>query len=237
MIKKTIIIICAYACILYSNVEVENLFAKAAAHYTEGDISEAKKIYRFLIDKGVASSSLYYNMASVYMTENNFPMATVFYERAFSLNPNDADIVNNLKTAYAKTGNIIYAPIGNKSLYKTMLKITLYAFFLSAISSFIILVFSGKKILIISVCISAFIFALYFLLSVYSDDRKEYAIVVKNNSLAKEAKNSESKTASTLKHGEKIIIKEKHDGWYYIEIKKSEKRMNAWIEEALIQKI
>jgi len=55
------------------------------------------EVYFEILDSGVHSSELYYNLGNSFYKLNDIPNSILFYEKSLKLNPTDKDIINNLK--------------------------------------------------------------------------------------------------------------------------------------------
>lgn len=71
-------------------------FAEGNALYEAGDFDGAIERYSRLLDAGVASGDLYYNLANAYYKTGDFGRSVLFYERARRLAPRDDDVRENL---------------------------------------------------------------------------------------------------------------------------------------------
>jgi tetratricopeptide (TPR) repeat protein len=74
-------------------------FRHANQLYTQGEFEDAVAIYRRIIDSGVHSAELYYNLGNAYYRLGAIPSAILNYERAALLAPGDEDIKFNLEIA------------------------------------------------------------------------------------------------------------------------------------------
>jgi hypothetical protein len=72
--------------------------------FTAGNYAEAAQIYEQLLSRGVADSSLYYNLGSAYFVQGDLGRAILNYQRAARLDPRDPDIKANLAIARAQSG-------------------------------------------------------------------------------------------------------------------------------------
>jgi len=75
------------------------VFYKANTLYEEGKYEEAIGVYTRLIDQGLESGNLYYNIGNCYFRTGNIGKAIVNYERARRLMPQDDDLKANYRYA------------------------------------------------------------------------------------------------------------------------------------------
>ncbi|MCD4679268.1 MAG: TonB-dependent receptor [Bacteroidales bacterium] len=67
--------------------------------YSEGQYADAIELYEQLINNGLESPELYYNLGNSYFKINDLPSAILYYEKAIKLDPGDEDVIFNLKVA------------------------------------------------------------------------------------------------------------------------------------------
>jgi tetratricopeptide (TPR) repeat protein len=77
----------------------EDKFNKGVTLFTAGSYEEALKQWTDIYNIGYRSPQLNYNIGNAYFKLNNIPLAILFYERAYLLNPADENINYNLQIA------------------------------------------------------------------------------------------------------------------------------------------
>ena len=80
----------------------DSLYAKAAKDYAAKKFEAAADGYQQIIDSGVKTSAVYYNLGNAHYRLNSYAAAILNYERAYRLSPNDKDINANLALANSK---------------------------------------------------------------------------------------------------------------------------------------
>ncbi|MCK4546863.1 MAG: tetratricopeptide repeat protein [Candidatus Eisenbacteria sp.] len=75
--------------------------------YERGEYPQAIEIYRGILDGGLRSADLYYNLGNAYMKAGQLGWAVLNYERALRLNPRDADIQSNLEYTRARMVDVL----------------------------------------------------------------------------------------------------------------------------------
>ena len=78
-------------------------FDKGNDLYQKGKYKEAVAAYESVLKGNQQSAELYYNLGNCYYKLNQVAPAIYNYEKALVLNPDDADVANNLKFAQKKT--------------------------------------------------------------------------------------------------------------------------------------
>lgn len=76
---------------------------EADSAYAAEDFARAAQLYRQILDKEGESAELYYNLGNSYFRLDSIGKAILNYERAYLLNPSDADIRFNLELARKRT--------------------------------------------------------------------------------------------------------------------------------------
>ncbi len=76
------------------------LFEQGNTYYEAGQLDQAIKTYRAVIELDPGYQPAYANLGVVYYQQNNFELAASQYEKALELNPNDGDVAYNLGVLY-----------------------------------------------------------------------------------------------------------------------------------------
>ena len=75
----------------------DDKFTKANNLYNDSKYEKSIEVYFEILDSGVHSAELYYNLGNSFYKLNDIPNSILFYEKSLKLNPTDKDIINNLK--------------------------------------------------------------------------------------------------------------------------------------------
>lgn len=81
----------------------DRLWDRANTAYINGDFRLAAETYEQIVDRGLGSVKLYYNLANACFKEDRLGKAILYYERALRLAPGNDDIRYNLSVAEART--------------------------------------------------------------------------------------------------------------------------------------
>ena len=84
--------------------------AEADALYEKEQYREAADAYESVLKKQGVAAEVYYNLGNCYYKMDEIPLAVLNYERAFLLDPGDADIRANLALARGKTIDKVVPP-------------------------------------------------------------------------------------------------------------------------------
>ncbi len=92
-----------------SAVNNDSLIIKGNRFYDKGLYNDAIEQYNKVIDNGYQSAKLFYNLGNAYFKLNDMASAILNYERAKKLDPNNKDIIFNLKIANSRIPDKIEA--------------------------------------------------------------------------------------------------------------------------------
>jgi tetratricopeptide (TPR) repeat protein len=82
-------------------------FEEGNRRYQEGDYDGALERYLQIVDAGLESGPLYYNIGNAYFKQGELGRAILYYERALELAPRDDDARANLELARSLTADEI----------------------------------------------------------------------------------------------------------------------------------
>jgi tetratricopeptide (TPR) repeat protein len=87
-------------CFSFNSVAQKNtLFEQGNALYNEGKYAEAIERYKTILTSKKHSAEVYYNLANAHYKLNNVAPSIYYFEKALQLNPEDAEIINNIAFA------------------------------------------------------------------------------------------------------------------------------------------
>ena len=94
-------------------------FDEGNQRYREGDFDGALERYAQILDDGLESGELYYNIGNTYFKLGKLGPAVLYYERARRLMPGDGDLLANLELARSLTADDI-APLPGFWLFRAV---------------------------------------------------------------------------------------------------------------------
>lgn len=215
---------------------VDSLWTKAAAAYSEGQWSEAVASYQAILDKGVESPKLYYNLAGAYFKDGWKGKAVLNYERALRLDPsfNDAkynlEIVNaQIEDDIAQVPEFILKSAARKLCYMissdawAVIALLMLALTLAGVLMFVLCHGSALRKTGFFGAIAAvllFVCALGCSLSQRSDAlRQDKAVIIKPVAPAKSSPSAESSADLFVLHeGTKVTIIDEVAAWVDVEL-------------------
>lgn len=217
---------------LFANPET---LTEANKLYHAGKYEEAITSYEAILKKNKHSVALYYNLANSYYKMNHVASSIYYYEKALLLDPNDADVLNNIQFAQAMTVDEIkpIPKIGFSKFVQNFTGLLHYnnwawltvGFSIVTFIAFLIYYFSyesnTKRIAFITL-----LFAFTFLIitvstSLYERDRvgnEQPAIIFSVEVPLKEEPRSDSEEVVLLHEGTKVFVKEKFNDWAKVEL-------------------
>lgn len=220
-----------------------SIFSKGNQLYEKGNYDEAVKEYSRLLEQGVESGNIYFNLGNCYFKKGELGRAILNYERARRLIPDDSDLKSNYNYALSKmesTSTQASTPIMDKifgiftlngltifvsSVYVLIVSILTASIFIQSVRRYRIIAISILSLVLISGA-----FSLYGRVSVLDKE----AIVISKNAEAKFEPLDNATTHFTLYGGMKTIILETKSDW--IKISRPDGNI-GWITKDSIEKI
>lgn len=229
----------------------DDLWQRANTAYNSGDYAQAEACYTRILEQGLYSASLYYNLANAHFKQNELGKALLYYNRALRLRPNDEDIRHNLEYAKQSTKDSIeeipefFLKTWIKSL-RGALSCTTWSI-LSLVMLAIALAFgliymlaqrlSLRKTGFYLMAIAALLFVVTTAFAWSERNmliKRSEAIVMDSAVSIKSSPDRSATELFVLHEGTKVTIGEAIDGWAEVRIADGRK---GWIEEERIERI
>lgn len=217
----------------------EEIFAKSNDLYQKGDYAEAAKGYEEIINRGVKSSTLFYNLGNASFRDKELGRAILNYERAKRLSPRDEDIRFNLEFARA----LIKEPkdhwwhrfLNFFSIHELTILTALFYWLL--MFGFTLYLFrSGSLWLRLNLAM-----AIIFLLSglclgakIYYEQANKPAIVLEKTA-ARNGPGEDYSVGVSLPEGKRVIILNQREGW--LEAGLPKEGLKGWVKEEMLEEI
>lgn len=90
-----------------ADTDPDRLWERANDAYISGDFAESAALYLKILDQGLFSAKLYYNLGNAYFRNGDNARAILYYNRALLLSPGDDDVKHNLAMAEGLTKDSI----------------------------------------------------------------------------------------------------------------------------------
>lgn len=223
-------------CFSYFGIAQNNqLFDEANALYNEGKYAEAIDKYEAILDAGVHSEELYFNLGNANYKLNNIAPSIYYYEKALQLNPNGKDIKNNLGYARNMTIDAIdkVPEVGFSKITKNIVNIakvdTWATIAVISVMAFVILFLafhfsyttSRKRFTFVTSILSLLI-GFFAIIMAYQKNHLEKmnkpAIVFAQESRVKTDPNQTSEEVFRLHEGTKVQVLETYEDWKKIQL-------------------
>lgn len=229
----------------------EMLWQAANAAYNAGEYAQAVESYNRILEQGLGSAALYYNLANTYFKQEALGKALLYYNRALRLSPSDEDIRHNLEYAEQSTKDSIekipefFLTTWLRTIRGTMsctawsiLSLVMLAAMLSCglmylLSQHLSMRKTGFYLMVVAAVM--FIGSTLFAWSERNMLVKRNEAIIMNSAVS--IKSSPDKSATelfVLHEGTKITIGAVVDGWAEVRIADGRK---GWIEQERIERI
>lgn len=236
----------------------EQIVMLADSAYSKDNFAEAEQLYLKVLESGVSSSALYYNLGNTYYRLGNYGKAIVSYERALKLDPTNKDARINLEFV---NGRITDKQIDSSSYLDSVwegtvgmfradtwavITLILFAVFLGAVATYLFSVsvtlkkgsfFGGLIVFILTVAATILSFA-----AANRINDNSYAIIlppaVQLSTSPREAR-SQAEQAFLLHEGTKVEIIDSianpgEGMWYEVMVGHGER---AWVKSTEVERI
>lgn len=232
--KKLLTIIVATAS-FFAYAQNDALFKEANSFYNEGEYQKAIANYLKVLETGQHSVSLYYNLGNAYYKVNQIAPSIYYYEKALLLDPNDADVKNNLLFAQNMTIDAIdvLPQTGFTKLVENMISKFSYHTWAVASIVFMILfvtnflgyyfsIYQNKKRLFFAICLIALIacgLSFAFAYHQYNTIKNQRpAIIFEKETEVRSEPNDRSEEVFLLHEGTKVNVQDELGEWKKIRL-------------------
>jgi len=232
-----------------SRESLANLFAQGNAEYQKGDFASAERSYRQMLDAGVDSGSLYYNLGNVCFKQKKLGEAIYNWEKAKQKLPGDPDVKENLDLANLMVVDRIEVPPdpfpvrlfrrAQEILSATQATRTVLILFVITNSLFSVYLFARNPGLCYRALIGGFIAGVLVLLMgcslawrLYDESHRQEAIVVEQKTDVRSGPGTENITIFTVHEGIKVRVRGEANGWYQVSLPNG---WNGWLQQSALR--
>ena len=224
-----------YSAIISYAHTADQLVDEANQEYRKGKFVEAIQRYESIVNSGLVSGDLYYNLGNAYYKSGNIGKAILNYERALKWLPNDDDLHHNLQLANLMITDKI-EPTPRLFIWDwwdsirstlSLTRITWFSYFLYVIVvGCIILAILAQTYVLRKFAVLggvATLVVLIFCLIIFSDklkmlDSDTHAIVTSAITTIKNSPDPSSTDAFVLRNGVKVQIIDEVGAWLKIQL-------------------
>jgi|SRR5690554_1094789 len=213
----------------------QDSFDKANELYQQENYQEAIQVYEQILENKQHSVELYYNLGNAYYKLNEIAPSIYNYEKALLLQPNNADVKNNLKFAqnmmidsFSEVPKVGFSNwlSGFTSVYHYDIWANIaIGFSFLVLLSFIGYYFISRMVLKRTFFALALLFLVGLILSVITasfekNQTENYnpAIVFSESVAVKSEPNTNSSNAALIHEGTKVYVLESLDDYYKVEL-------------------
>lgn len=205
------------------------LFYKGSSFYEKREYDKAIEEYQKILDEGIETGPVYYNMGNACFKTGKTGYAILYYKKAVRLMPADSDLKSNLSYAQSLTEDSSLQPQAmNKIAW--LVRIPFKEFTLNGVARILIALYLLIVVLIIGGMINPdfkrratfvfYPFLVLFLLALagfsvryYHEEVLTRGIVVVKDAECKYEPIDKSTTYFTLKEGQEVLILKTRNGW------------------------
>jgi hypothetical protein len=226
-------------------------FEKGNALYQKGKYEQAVTAYESVLATKQHSSDLYFNLGNCYYKMNKVAPAIYNYEKALVLNPDDAEILNNL--AFAQKLQIdeikILPKVGFSKLitdFTSLFHYNSWAWISVGLSTLFLFFFIGyyfsqftvyKRVFFVGMIVILILLLITTTTSISAKnhyDAERPAIVFAEITQVKSEPQKSSATAFMLHEGTKVFVLESMGSWKKIQLTDG---TEGWIDQSAIKEV
>ncbi|GAA4235350.1 tetratricopeptide repeat protein [Postechiella marina] len=232
---KNLIYILAFLFSTVTLAQNDALFEKGNTLYNDGEYAQAIDAYKAILKTKKHSAEVYFNLANAHYKLNNIAPSIYYYEKALQLDPNDADIKNNLsfaknmtidaidvlpETGFTKLGKKIthaftfdgWAKLAVAFAFLFVVLFLAYYFSFSTVKKRLAFIVSNVSLLLM-------VISLVLAFHKYNLDKKDNpAIVFSQESKVKSEPNKRSEESFRLHEGTKVQVLDSIKEWNKIKL-------------------
>jgi len=230
--------------------DAARLFYSANSLYEKREFDKAIEDYQKMIDQGIESGPLYYNLGNAYFKSGKTGYAILYYKKAARLMPADSDLKSNLSYAQSLTEDSGLQPVAQNKFTWAM-NIPFKEFTLNGVARILIIMYLLVMSLLAGGIVSpvfkrraTFIFypvLILFLLSLagfsvryYSEEVLTHGIVVAKEAECKYEPIDKSTTYFTFREGQEVLVLKTRNGWR--RIRRLDGKL-AWVKSDAVEEI
>ena len=222
----------------------KDIFNEANKQYAKGNWQQADNLYNQLLDNGVKSPELYYNLGNANLKMQKVGIALLNFERAIRMAPRDADIKFNLAFARKMCGEPDDSFIENILMFLpnqfTLNQLAILCSTIFIILSGILIAYFSKnnnKLLFVTLATFGILIlsSVFFGIKLNTEKLSNFAIVIKNPAEVRNGPSDSNSVGFTLPEGRKVLILGKSGQWVAIGLKAE--GYKGWVGEQYVEKI
>jgi len=227
-------------CLAFAGSTPHENWYEANQAYDKGDYDTAIQTYHALLNSGIESSDLYFNLANGYFKKGNLGLSIYYFRKAHALSPRDPDTQFNLNYAREKASDQIESKesLGSK-VVKFFFSVSEKEAYLLSLAAIILLFGSATLFLFfkqdwLRICRNGLmgitVFALISLL-VHLFLREPFGVVVASEAKVFSGIGRDNVVLFTLHEGSEFVVNDSHEGGDWVRIKLADGKQ-GWLRSA-----
>lgn len=226
------------------------LLYKANAAYEKGEYNAAVTTYLAILDRGIESGALYYNIGNGFFKLGKIGYAILCYEKARRYIPGDSDLKANLTYARTFVDDAALQEHAASAFMRTIVKpfrlLNLNGIAVIALLLYILVIiwtaanianglFAKRAIFGYAALIAVFAFTLTaFAIRYYHEEMVKLGVVVQKSAECKYEPIEKSTTYYAIREGQKVRILKTRNGWR--QIRRFDGK-TAWVPKEAVEEI
>jgi tetratricopeptide (TPR) repeat protein len=227
----------------------EERFAQGNTEYQKGNYPSAEQFYHQILDSGVESGPLYFNLGNACFKQKKLGEAIYYWEKARQILPADRDIQENLELANLLIVDRIETsadpfPLRILKWVQALLTTTqegllVLSLFICANALFFVFLIVKNPRYSLRALISSFVigflclvFACSYFFKIYEKDYRKKGVVIEQKVDVRSGPGIENITVFTIHEGIKVQVHELSNGWYQISLPNG---WSGWLQQGYIR--
>ncbi|HPM42760.1 MAG TPA: SH3 domain-containing protein [Candidatus Omnitrophota bacterium] len=238
------------SCESQAPVDPNQFFYKGNADYKSANYADALLAYDNVLNMGLESGNLYYNIGNSFFKTNKIGYAILFYERAKEIMPYDSDLRSNLEFARSMVNEPSWDDTADSALIKALKRpyrdfsLSVLSFITLGLYLFMILLFAFNimnpmmakraRFVIVFVVLVGLYTITVFCMRYYGQEIQKKGVVLVKDVESKYEPIDKSATFFKLQEGAEVIVLSTRDGWR--QVRRADGKI-GWVKKEKVEPI
>ncbi|MEW6535126.1 MAG: tetratricopeptide repeat protein [Candidatus Auribacterota bacterium] len=227
--------------------EAMSMFHNGIELYKSENFAESAKMFEQILDKGIRSGAIYFNLGNAYAKNGDTAPARLAYERALRYIPRDTAVRNNLAYVASRLEDkiklprpqwwrqVLYAPAGIMN-HKELGFVLIGSFMLIMLIWALMTLFTSYKALLKTGLIFSCVFFIWigavFCVKIHTEKFSRNAVIMAEEAAVRWGNTDNDKVAFFLHAGTKVVIRQTRDNWVLITIGDGK---SGWVKKSFLE--
>ena len=228
--------------------DVKKVFDDGNAYYEKGEYEKAARKYKKILEYGVESPLVYYNLGNAFFKMDNLGEAILYYEKGLKIDPKDKDLRENLFFARSLTkdkveGEELSFPSRVALLVTRSFSLdgwlAMVLVFYLALSTAVFLYITSRRYVLKRLCVYAgALFLIFSLVAAFAAafhyqrlNVEKNAVILEEEVSVKSAPARDSKVLFPIHEGTKVEVSEKAGEWFHIVLPNG---LHGWVGKEVL---